>query len=203
MGYTTDFTGKFTLDKRLNKAQAAYLRRFAGSRRMRRNALIAATFPDPLRIAVGLPIGVEGEFYVGTDKADKQLFKPDDPRYDPRCSTKEQLRWNGFAGQRYDPSIINYNNEPCTQPGLWCQWVPSKGAKGIEWNGGEKFYYYQEWLQYLITNFLTPWDLKLSGSVNWQGEDDSDTGTITVANNTIITLSPRIEEKFDINKEGF
>jgi hypothetical protein len=32
-------------------------------------------------------------------------------------------------------------------PGFWCQWVPSADGCGIEWDGGEKFYAYDKWLQ--------------------------------------------------------
>ena len=102
--------------------------------------------------------GVEGEFYV-----------------DGTC----------FRGQHDDPSVINHNRPPRTQPGLWCQWKPTDDKKGIEWDGGEKFYDYIEWLVYIIKNFLAAKKYILDGKVRWEGEDPADTGTITVINNEI------------------
>ena len=63
MGYTTKFKGKFALDRPLSKAQSAYLHKFRDTRRMRRDAVVAATIADPIREAVGLPIGVDGGYF--------------------------------------------------------------------------------------------------------------------------------------------
>lgn len=157
MGYTTDFFGKFNLDKELSKDQYNYLVALAETRRMKRdpNKLPA----DPIRDKVGLPAGVDGEFFVGAE---------------------------GFHGQGKDSSIIEYNKPPSTQPGLWCKWIPTKDALGIEWDGNEKFYYYVEWLEYIIVNFLDTWGYILNGEVSWSGEDPTDTGTIVVENNSVI-----------------
>lgn len=72
MGYTTEFEGRFNLDKPLTVPQFNYLKQFADVRHMTRDAGIAIQSPDPLRLKVGLPIGVEGEFYVGDDDAGVQ-----------------------------------------------------------------------------------------------------------------------------------
>jgi hypothetical protein len=158
MGYTTDFIGNFELDKPLTKDQFRYLVAFSDTRRMRRDPSIAREFKDKRRKAVNLPIGNEGEFYVG----DQSNF-----------------------GQAHDASVTNYNAPPYTQPGLWCQWVPTDDLQGIEWNGAEKFYSYVEWLTYLIDNFLGPWGYKVSGKVRWEGEDREDTGIIEVEDNVV------------------
>lgn len=60
MGYTTDFHGSFNLDKPLKKEHKNYLLKFAETRRMKRKSKIVETLPDPIREAVGLPIGEEG-----------------------------------------------------------------------------------------------------------------------------------------------
>jgi hypothetical protein len=153
MGYTTDFTGTFTLDRPLEPEHHAYLKAFNETRRMERNSEKAAQLPDPRRIAANLPIGTDGEFFVGGV---------------------------GFMGQDNDQSIVDYNHPPRTQPGLWCQWVPSDDGTEIQWDQGEKFYGYVEWLGYLVDNFLTPWGYKLNGTVEWQGEDNVDFGQIVV-----------------------
>lgn len=152
MGYSTDFEGEFTIEPALTKEQTAYLKQFSDTRRMKRDADKADNIRDPLRIAVGLPIGVDGEFFVSG---------------------------RGFMGQDKDESVIDGNCEPSTQPGLWCQWVPSDEGDKLKWNGAEKFYSYVEWLEYIEANFLKPWGRKLVGAVSWQGEDNSDFGLLT------------------------
>ena len=61
-------------------------------------------------------------------------------------------------------------------PGFWCQWVPSDDGMGIEWDGGEKFYSYDKWLQLIIDRYLTPAGISLSGKVLFRGEEISDVG---------------------------
>lgn len=153
MGYTTKFEGEFTIEPPLTKEQTAYLTQFSGTWRMRRDPKKAAKLLDPLREAVGLPLGVDAEFFVGG---------------------------TGHAGQHRDDSVLEYNAEPSTQPGLWCQWEPSEDGSKLQWNGAEKFYNYVEWLKYIDENFLKRWGRKLTGAVSWQGEDDSDCGLLTV-----------------------
>lgn len=114
---------------------------------------------------VGPEYGVEGEFYVDGE---------------------------GFMGQDRETNIIDYNVPPKTQPGLWCQWKPTDDGRGLEWDGGEKFYDYVEWLEYII-NWLKPRGYVLNGSVDWQGEDSDDRGTITVVDNVVSTRAQGID----------
>ncbi len=109
--------------------------------------------------------GVEGEFYVdGT----------------------------GDSGQGREDNIVEYNNPPRTQPGLWCQWIPSDDGMFIEWDGDEKFYDYIAWLKYIISNFLAPKGYILNGEVKWEGEESSDMGIIVVTNNVVTTKRAKI-----------
>lgn len=118
-----------------------------------------------MRRNVDAKYGVEGEFYVdGT----------------------------GFAGQDRDATVIDGNAPPSTQPGLWCQWVPNEDGTAIQWDGGEKFYDYVAWLDYLITKILKPAGYKLTGEVTWQGEDSNDIGKIVVKNNKVRVLTGRV-----------
>lgn len=165
MGYTTDFQGEFKLNKPLTTKHRVYLTKFAETRRMLRNPVRAAKLPDPERLAVGLLVGNDGEYFVGAQ---------------------------GFAGQEHDDSIIDYNTPPSTQPGLWCQWIPTEDGTAIVWDGGEKFYEYVEWLEYLINNFLAPWGYVLNGEVEWFGEDANDRGKIVVSNNVVKTKVAKI-----------
>lgn len=158
MGYSTNFTGKFTCTPPLNSDQVAYLKALSQTRRMQRKG--ASKLPDPLRKAVGLPVGDEGEYFVGG---------------------------TGCAGQDHDDTIVEYNSPPGFQPGLWCHWEPSDDGKFIKWDGGEKFYEYVSWIKYLNEHFLKPWGVKLSGDVKWKGEESSDRG-VMVAHNGITAL---------------
>ena len=160
MGYTTDFEGRFELDHELTDELYEYLSTFAEVRHIKRNnEKIKELFPDWQEHCLCMGLGVDGEYFVRDD---------------------------GDFGQSRDDSIINYNMPSDSQPGLWCQWIPTPDKKHIEWNGGEKFYNYIEWLDYIIVNFLEPNNYLLNGEVKWQGESSNDYGIIIVTNNEII-----------------
>lgn len=166
MGYSTDFYGSFKLDKPLTDEHRTYLELFNSTRRMARDAADASLLPDQVRFAAGLPIGEQGGYYVGA---------------------------LGHAGQDEDASIIEYNDPPKGQPGLWCQWMPDDGGDdAIVWDQGAKFYYYVEWLEYIIEHFLQPWGYVLNGEVEWNGEDRDDIGQICVKDNVVETKHGKI-----------
>ena len=148
MGYTTDFSGRFELDKPLAPKMKKFLTLLNETRRMKRN--------------VDEAFGIDGEFFVfGT----------------------------GSYGQDQDNTIVDYNQQPSTQPSLWCQWTPSEDGTAIEWDGGEKFYAYSEWLFYIINKILAPNGYTLNGTVIWQGEETGDVGKIHVVDN-VVTVAP-------------
>ena len=144
----------------LRPEHAAYLQKFSRTRRMKRDAIRAAEMPDPIREAVGLPMGPEGAYSWAV------------------C---------GYWGDDRDESILDYNEPPKGQPGLWCQWVPDADGIAIKWSGGEKFYRYVQWLRYLIEHFHAPWGYILNGKMTWQGEENEDQGTIVVTDNVVET----------------
>lgn len=74
-------------------------------------------------------------------------------------------------------------------PDGYMQWEPTKNGDGLKWDGGEKFYYYVEWLQWLIAKRLAPWGYVVSGALKWSGEDADDNGTIVVDDNVVTTHS--------------
>ena len=154
MGYTTDFSGSFQLNKPLQSKIKEFLIKLADTRRMARK--------------VDEAFGIEGEFFVFGE---------------------------GSFGQNRDESIIDYNREPSTQPGLWCQWIPNEDGTAIEWDGNEKFYNYSEWLFYLINKILAPNGYVLNGSVTWQGEETGDVGKIHVKDN-VITIAAWEEQEY-------
>lgn len=104
--------------------------------------------------------GVEGEFYVDGGNA------------------------GGFMDD-HSPDVIDYNVPPKTQPGLWCQWVPTEDKMGIEWDEGEKFYNYVEWLEYIIANVLIPKGYVLNGDVEYRGEEWDDRGVLRCKDNVV------------------
>jgi hypothetical protein len=90
--------------------------------------------------------------------------------------------------QTHEPSlgkIVNYNSPPSTQPSLWLQWIMSEDKQTIKWDGNEKFYYYVEWIEYIIKNILEPNGYKLNGEVEFQGEEMRDRGLIIIINNKV------------------
>ncbi len=165
MGYDTKFRGAFTCSPPLKPEHSAYLKAFRTTRRMKRDPRKAEELPDPEREAVGLPVGDEGGYFVG----------------------------GSFIGKDDDPSVLDPNTPPDGQPGLWCQWTPGRNGDTIEWDRGEKFYDYCEWLEYLIAHFLNPWGYSLSGCVEWCGEEERDTGEILVIDNKVVAKQRPID----------
>jgi len=169
MGYDTDFSGEFELDKQLTPEHKKYLDDFSNTRRMGRStdklrdysegSLVTGLEDEVRRNAGLLSPGIEGEYYVG--------------------STENM-------GQTKDEAIIDFNRPPTTQPGLWCKWAPNHDGTTIIWTGEEKFYFYCEWIKYLINNFLEPWGYQVNGTVRWQGEDENDKGMIDIYDNIVV-----------------
>lgn len=166
MGYTTDFVGAISITPTLSKNQIKYIQAFNESRRMKRDSKIVGTMNDPIREAALLPTcGVEGEYFVSG---------------------------HGTFGQAKDASVVNANQPPGSQPGLWCQWTVDDEGKVLIWDEGEKFYCYTEWLEYLIEHFFKPWGKELNGSISWLGEEIDDRGTIYVKNNEVEEINDEI-----------
>ena len=166
MGYHTEFEGSFDLNRPLAKEHHAYLSMFSQTRRMKLNAVEVAKLPDPIRESANLPIGEDACNFVGDNG---------------------KILHYSFMGESNDEYVVDYNKPPASQPGLWCQWTPNEDGTSIEWNCGEKFYHYIEWIEYLIVNFLTPWGYTLNGQVSWRGENFTDVGTIMVTDNVVTT----------------
>ena len=182
MGYTTDFAGQFDLDRPLAPEHKAYLEAFNNTRRTKREVAALADVPDPIREAAGLPLGPEGAFYVAGGF--------------------------GCAGEPAEIGQMGHGDPPEGQPSLYCQWAPADEvgdtfgtsyipnedapATSIVWDGGEKFYEYVAWLEYLIENFLKPWGYVLNGEVEWKGEQSDDIGKIVVDDNVVTTRAGRV-----------
>lgn len=73
-------------------------------------------------------------------------------------------------------------------PSLYCQWtILEKNDKDyLLWDGGEKFYEYKEWLDYIILNMSK--DLLLNGCLHYRGDDFYDFGSLLVVNNVLVHM---------------
>ncbi len=82
-------------------------------------------------------------------------------------------------GQNKDDSIIDYNLAPLDLS-LWLQWnfLISGEEIIIAWDGGEKFYDYEEWLDFIYNSLLSV-GLSFSGKIEYRGEDWDDSGVIS------------------------
>lgn len=88
-----------------------------------------------------------------------------------------------------DDNIIDINRPPCTQPSLWLHWIPSDDGLTIIWDGKEKFYNYIAWIEYLIKAVLAPKGYRLTGVVEWRGEEWEDSGFIIISRNEVQILN--------------
>lgn len=159
MGYTTWFNGNLKFNKPIESWLVEYVNNFCKIRHMKRSPeLIKEVFPNWKELCFNGELGKEGEYFVGGENY-------------------------SFWGNEKDPSILDHNSPARTQPGLWCDWEITKTE--LFWNEAEKFYDYEEWLQYLIDNFFAPLGYVLSGEILWEGEDSDDFGTIHVEDNVI------------------
>lgn len=160
MGYCTTFKGRMNVAPILKPEHAEYIRLFCNTRRMKRDARKTILRFDPAREAVGLPIGVDGEFFVGEED---------------------------FLGQKHSEDVVDYNKEPSTQPSLWCSWEITDDNAGICGpKHRSKFYDYVDWLKYMMKNFFVPWGYTVNGIISWQGEQEDDIGKIIAINSDIV-----------------
>lgn len=104
----------------------------------------------------------------------------------------------GPNGQGNGPDEVYEHNHPhSSQPGLWCQWVPTDDGTALVWDGGEKFYESAEWMQYLMDHFVgfspaAKSELPFlqghccNGTISAQGEDPGDAWLLIVKDNQVL-----------------
>jgi hypothetical protein len=168
MGYSTEFRGQLSVTPPLTPEQLAFITAFNDTRRMGRDNKVLMEvhkgehgLPGADKTNADEVYGKFGEYYVGDDNL-------------------------GVFDQNAAPGQSQiFGNSEC-QPGLWCGWTvyaDDETNQTFEHDGGEKFYNYVEWLQYMIKFFFIPWGVMLNGEIDWRGEDWEDNGVITVVNN--------------------
>lgn len=72
-------------------------------------------------------------------------------------------------------------------PGIrsYVQWVPSESLDAIVYDGNEKFYDYDKWMQWVLDR-LTKMGINADGSIVWSGESAGDVGVLKVQGNILI-----------------
>jgi hypothetical protein len=208
MGYTTDFSGKFTLTPAATKEQAKYLNSLANTRRMKRD----------VKKLYELHKGKHGLPQFDLPENIKNLIQQladngavvSNVRMIEDKRTPEEIY--GVLGQYYvnedndSSTILDFNSasgesgykpilsekDPNGQPSLYCQWIVTDNGETLEWDGVEKFYCYVEWLNYLINHFFNKWGIMLNGDVFWEGEESGDLGKIEIRNNVVTTKNATI-----------
>lgn len=181
MGYTTVFEGKYNINKKISRELADFINALGMTRRMKRDvSTIKEVFPDWAINCFNGDLGIDGEFFVGS---------------------RENY------GQTRDDSILDYNEPPRTQPGLWMQWLvkpenmedinENEFEAHIEWDGGEKFYEYDKWLEYLCDKILTPAGYFINGITLAVGEESEDASWIVVENNEVFVFSAMLDDAVD------
>ena len=130
MGYSTDFSGQFTLDRKLDDETFDLLNGLASTRRMKRN--------------VDSKYGVDGEFYIGKgdfgqDEEDNIVDYNTPPRTQPSLwlqwiptDDREHIEWDG--------------NEKFYSYVEWIEYIINKVLKPkgyvlngvVEWGGEER-----------------------------------------------------------------
>jgi hypothetical protein len=122
-------------------------------------------------------------------------------KFDKQLTIDQKKQLEDFAEQRHGG---NMDPDPDV-PGFYCQWVPTEDGWGLEWDGGEKFYNYVEWLEHLIKKFFVPWGVKLNGEIEWEGEESGDLGKIIVKDNVVTTKEGKVvyEEEDEDERSGW
>ena len=165
MCFSITFFGEFTLNKPLTPAQTTYLRKFADTPRLARKVDIVSTIKDPLREAVNLPLGEEGEYFTGEN------------RYEPYENQKPTLLHSPYEK----------STQPKTQPSQYCCWGPNENGTAITWTMHDDSKTYDNWLEYIIQHFLTPWGYTLNGQI--ETNTGIVQGLITIKDN-VVTVNP-------------
>ena len=117
---------------------------------------------------------------------DVEIIKRSDPDWAKHCLDGNLGPYGMYYVGNFDEGVIDRSlAKSYTCPGYRCDWCINEETGVVEWDGGEKFYQYTDWLIYLIENFFEPAGYILNGEFIWIGEDSEDRGKISVVNNKV------------------
>ncbi len=155
-------------------------------------------------VTISPPLSAEEVGYINKFSESRRMHRKKGPYY----------LGTGPYGQDREADVINYNSPDPTQPGLWCQWAASESGETVQWNGTEKFYEADRWMEYLIEHFIGPKPKAaeklpfftghtVSGSILAQGEEISDRWTLKVLDSKVSVVkmgAPTYEDKELLSK---
>ena len=154
---TRVFDGCLAFSEPLKQKHKRYLLAFVRTRHVYWNEDAIRERFDPIRNAVELPLGVNGEFFTGINPTsqDQSMYLDIHPLTKPsrRCSVK-------MKPDHFENTLVYFAN-------------------------GEMYSKQLSWLDYLIKNFFNPWEYNLNGMISWQGMFADDFGLLVVKNNKI------------------
>ena len=90
-------------------------------------------------------------------------------------------------------AMEDYNVPPRNCPSLYCQWIINDYNE-LEWDGGEGFYEYVDWLKFLIKYFFNPNGYILNGTIYYSGDDTTDNGRVVVTDNNVVVFENNEDE---------
>ena len=100
------------------------------------------------------PLSREETEYLNGFAKTRRVAMPGDPAgLLPRRQQRTPVGTGGAF--MIDSDVEGSLGEAAGAPGCWCQWKASDDGKRLEWDGGEKFYNYVEWLSYLNCAFFS------------------------------------------------
>lgn len=173
MSYTYDLFGKLSISPPLTAAQVAYIQEFSGSYR-HKFAPKWQSWPNPLREAVGLPVGIDGEYISSA---------------------------MGTGADFIENCMEVDTNTPNDQPSFQCCWTTNSKGTAVQWNKLRRTFAPTQWLEYMVEHFFIPWGVTLNGTVECHGEDKEDRTLIVVTNNSV-RRAPKSEwDEYKAEKE--
>lgn len=168
--------GKLTIEGDMRDEHFKYLAMYGHMRHMKRNETYLLALRDQLRVDAGLPIGVEGRHYLGSNFA--------------------------LAVQCYH-TVTDCNSPPEKVPSVLCPYhlyrelADGKYVWRCHNTSIEKP---KEWIEYLITTYLAPWGYKLNGKIEIR-DSNVLVEEINVVDNMVMTNVITVRIEFDDKKE--
>ena len=180
MGYTTNFYGTVYFNKPVTPELKEFINKFSHNRHMTRDPeLIKKMDPNWKQHCFNGNLGPNGIYYYPPEKIPESQVAN---KFSWDKSDENKMINNMFV-QLVDISVTA--DSPAEGvPGYWCQWVINDDDE-LEWDGSEKFYAYDRWMEFLIKHFFAPEGYVLNGAIDFQGEDQYDRGTMYVSDNVV------------------
>ena len=158
--------GNLTFDRPLRDEHTKYLQRFFEIQHFQRDVDRLEQLADSLRLAAELPLGTQGEYFLGEGS---------DSSINPCSSPADSSQRHRDTITRWDP--------PSDQPSNYCGWELTADYTGLTSTGEtNKPDEYLKWLYYLIKSFFVRWEYALNGRVIIK----SDNPLLVIVNNNMV-----------------